>query len=52
LFVTTPATFGNFLKGISMPYEGTEPPEVQGPPTEEAIGQMVALMASFGINLA
>jgi quercetin dioxygenase-like cupin family protein len=51
LFVTTPATFGNFLKGISMPYEGTEPPEVQGPPTEEAIGQMVALMASFGINL-
>jgi quercetin dioxygenase-like cupin family protein len=52
LFVTTPANFGEFFKMISMPYEGTEVPEVQGPPTEEAIGQMVALMASFGINLA
>jgi quercetin dioxygenase-like cupin family protein len=52
LFVTTPANFGEFFKMISMPYEGTEIPEVQGPPTEEAIGQMVALMASFGINLA
>jgi quercetin dioxygenase-like cupin family protein len=52
LFVTTPANFGEFFKMISMPYEGTEIPEVQGPPSEEAIGQMVALMASFGINLA
>jgi quercetin dioxygenase-like cupin family protein len=51
LFVTTPAPFGEFLKAISIPYEGNEPPEVQGPPTEEAIGQMVALMTSFGINL-
>ena len=52
LFVTTPSNFGEFFKMISMPYEGAEIPEVQGPPTEEAIGQMVALMASFGINLA
>lgn len=52
MFVTTPATFGEFLMGISMPYEGTEVPEVQGPPSEETVGQMVALMASFGINLA
>jgi quercetin dioxygenase-like cupin family protein len=52
LFVTTPANFGEFFKIISMPYEGTEIPEVQGPPTEEAIGQMVALMTRFGINLA
>jgi quercetin dioxygenase-like cupin family protein len=52
LFVTTPANFGEFFKMISMPYEGIEIPEVQGPPTEEAIGQMIALMASFGINLA
>jgi quercetin dioxygenase-like cupin family protein len=52
LFVTTPASFGEFLKAISMPYEGAEPPELQGPPTQEAIGQMVALMASFGMKLA
>jgi quercetin dioxygenase-like cupin family protein len=52
LFVTTPANFGEFFKMISIPYEGVEIPEVQGPPTEEAIGQMVALMASFGITLA
>lgn len=51
LFVTTPASFGEFFKIISMPYEGNEVPEVQGPPTEEAIGQMVALMAGFGISL-
>lgn len=52
LFVTTPANFGEFFKMISKPYEGTEIPEIPGPPSEEAIMQMVALMDSFGINLA
>jgi quercetin dioxygenase-like cupin family protein len=51
LFVTTPANFGAFFKMISAPYVGNEIPEVQGPPTEEAIAQMVALMASYGINM-
>lgn len=51
VLVTTPANFGEFFKNISMPYEGTAVPEVTGPPSQEAMAQMIALMNRFGMNL-